>query len=88
MASVATTLVTSSALAGLPPGQLVLADDYHAIVLRIAGDQAELFLSNGLRVLVPVTEIRPLGLRPGDGPDPPGSFAELVFPPASSPGAD
>lgn len=61
------------------PGQLVLdPDGQYAIVLHTLDSEVELFLSNGLRVMVMANDVRALGLRPGDNPDPPASFAEIT----------
>jgi hypothetical protein len=69
------------------PGQLVLdAEDYYAIIVdtprahnQIPEGSVELFLANGLRVISPSANLRPLGLKLGAAASPPATFHEIVF---------
>lgn len=68
-------------------GQLVLdAEGYYGIVLASPPSQdgaVLVFLSNGLQVEYPYTELTPLGLRPGSSTAPAASFHEILSPGAA-----
>lgn len=60
----------------MTPGDLVkTADDYYAIILFFEGDEAGVFLCNGLATVVKTEELVPLSIHEGPSH---ANFSELI----------